>query len=276
MRHLVGRTAILTGASHGIGPYIARALAAERMSIVVSARSVDELNTLATELRALGVKAIAVPCDVSKEADRANLVAATTADFGGVDVLVNNAGIESTHSFHSQPPEEIARILDVNLTAPMLLARAVLPGMVERRRGHIVNIASMAAKVPTPYEVPYAASKAGLVHFTESLRSEYRGRGVSASSICPGFVSKAGMYADMHTRAGVTAPRLVGTSSPEKVAMAVVKCIRRDRPEAIVNPGPMRIFTTFAEAAPGTFERLFPLFGANALFKKTAEVAERE
>ena len=271
MRQLASRTAIVTGASRGIGPYIARALARQRMTLVLAARSSEELEAAAATCRALGAKAVTVVCDVADAASRENLVRRTTEEFGMIDVLVNNAGIESTRAYETQSPDEISRIIAVNLEAPMLLTHAVLPGMLERKRGHIVNIASLAGKVGVPFELPYCATKAGLIHFTEALRSEYRGTGVSGSVVCPGFVSDAGMYADMQGKAGVKASRLAGTSSPEKVASAVVRSIQRDRPEAIVNPGPMRLLTGFAELAPGSFERIFPLFGANELFRRVAE-----
>ena len=270
MRQLVGRTAIVTGASRGIGIHIARALALQRMNLVLAARSEVDLEQVAAQMRALGTKVLAVRCDVANEADRAELVRRAEAEFGEIDVLVNNAGIESTFPYDRQSPAEIEQIITVNLTAPMLLTRAVLPGMVSRKRGHIVNIASLAGKVGVPYGLPYAATKAGLIHFTESLRSEFRGTGVSGSVVCPGFVSEAGMYDDMTKLSGVKASRLAGTSTPAKVAAAVVKCTRRDRPEMIVNPGPMRVLSAIAELAPGMFERVFPLFGANALFKKVA------
>ena len=270
MRQLVGRTAIITGASRGIGIHIARALAKQRMHLVLAARSEAGLEQVALDMRALGARVLAVRCDVANEADRADLVRRAEAEFGEIDLLVNNAGIESTFPYDRQSPEEIERIISVNLTAPMLLTRAVLPGMVARRRGHIVNIASLAGKVGVPYGLPYAATKAGLIHFTESLRSEFRGTGVSGSVVCPGFVSEVGMYDEMTKLSNVKASRLAGTSAPSKVAAAVVKCTRRDRPEMIVNPGPMRLLSAIAELAPGMFERIYPLFGANALFKKVA------
>jgi short-subunit dehydrogenase len=274
MLQLVGRTAIITGASRGIGIYIARALAQQRMNLVLAARSEADLEKVAVEMRALGARVLAVRCDVANAADRAELIRRAEAEFGEIDVLVNNAGIEITFPYDKQAPEEIEQVIAVNLTAPMLLTRAVLPGMVARKRGHIVNIASLAGKVGVPYGLPYASTKAGLIHFTESLRSEFRGTGVSGSVVCPGFVSEVGMYDDMTKVADVKASRLVGTSTPTKVAAAVVKCIKRDRPEAIVNPGPMRLASAFAELAPGTFEKVFPIFGANALFKKLAKENE--
>lgn len=275
MRKLKNRVCILTGASRGLGPFMARALAAEGVHFVLGARSAPELKATAEELRALGGRAIAVTCDVVSADDRKRLVERALAEYGRVDILVNNAGIELTAHFETQPDEEIARVVEVNLTAAMHLARAVLPPMLERKSGHIVNIASLAGKVPVPFSSPYAASKAGLIGFTESFRSEFKKRGVSASVICPGLVSEAGMYKDMQDQSGVKENFLAGTVSPAKVASDVVKAIKRDRPEMLVYRGPGRLVSGLAELTPGLFERTFPLFGTNKLFEDIADAREK-
>lgn len=275
MRKLKNRVCILTGASRGLGPFMARALAAEGVHFVLGARSAPELEATAEELRALGRRAIAVTCDVVSADDRKRLVERALAEYGRVDILVNNAGIELTAHFETQPDEEIARVVEVNLTAAMHLARAVLPPMLERKSGHIVNIASLAGKVPVPFSSPYAASKAGLIGFTESFRSEFKKRGVSASVICPGLVSEAGMYKDMQDQSGVKENFLAGTVSPAKVASDVVKAIKRDRPEMLVYRGPGRLVSGLAELTPGLFERSFPLFGTNKLFEDIADAREK-
>ncbi len=274
MRDLRGRTAIVTGASRGLGPYIARALAAEGVNLVLGARSAGDLERVAEEMRTLGVRAIAVPGDVTVAEDRRRLVEAAVGEFGRIDILVNNAGIEVTAHFERQSEEELAQTISVNLTSAILLTRQVIPVMLEKKAGHIVNMASLAGKVPVPYSVPYAASKAGLVGFTESFRNEFKKRGVSASVICPGLVSEAGMYVQMQQDAGVKENFLAGTVTPGKVAADVVKAIKRDRPEMLVYRGPGRLVSGFAEAAPGLFERVFPVFGTFTLFRKIADARE--
>jgi short-subunit dehydrogenase len=148
--------------------------------------------------------------------------------------------------------------------------------MLQRHSGHIVNIASLAGKVPIPFSIVYAASKAGLIGFTESFRSEFRKRGVSASAICPGLVSEAGMYKTMRDESGVKEGFLAGTVTPKKVASDVVKAIKRDRPEMLVYRGPGRLVTGLAELTPGMFERTFPVFGTNKLFEDIAEARDKE
>jgi len=250
---------------------MARALAAEKMNLVLAARSLPETEAVAEEMRALGVKAIAVQCDVTNAADRARLIETAKAEFGRMDVLVNNAGIELTAHFESQPDEEIASVIEVNLTSAMQLTRLALPHMLAKKSGHVVNIASLAGKVPVPFSVPYAASKAGMIGFTESFRGEFRKRGVSASVICPGLVSEAGMYAQMQEDSGVKENFLAGTVSPAKVAADVVKAIKKDRPEMLVYRGPGRLVSGLAELTPGVFERVFPIFGTAGLFEKIAD-----
>ena len=270
MRDLAGRTAILTGASRGIGPYLARALAREKVNLVLAARNETQLGEVAAKLASAGVRTLSVGCDVTVEADRRHLIARSLDEFGSVDILVNNAGIELTRPYETFPESEIERVIQTNLLAPMLLTRAVIPHMLERKTGFIVNMASLAGKIGVAHGETYNASKGGLVLFTECLRHDYRKRGVSATVICPGFVSDAGMYADMHAATGVKTNRLLGESSPQKVARLTIRAIKKDQPEMIVNPGPFRMYLAFRNAAPRMFERVVPLFGADKIFDQVA------
>ncbi len=270
MKDLRGTTAVLTGASRGIGVYIARALATEGVNLSLAARSEPELEAVRDELTALGVKVIVTRCDVTSADDRAELLARTQVELGPIDILVNNAGIETAADFESSDEADIMRTLDVNLIAAMLLTRSVLPGMLERGRGHIVNMASGAGKVGVPYAVAYATSKHGLVGFTNSLRSEYHRSPVGFSVVCPGFVSRTGMYARWEDR-GVKAPRIVGRSSPTKVADVVVGCIHKNRAEVLVNTPPVRPLVVLANIAPRSAPRMMKLFGYTRTFQRVAD-----
>ena len=263
----------MTGASRGIGPYIAQTLAKQGMNLVLAARSAAQLETLADHTRRSGVKSVAMPVDLREPGACQVLISAAMKKCGPVDVLVNNAGAEMTSSYHKLPSQAIERIIQVNLTAPMLLARLVLPEMLERRCGHIVNMSSLAGKVGPPFCEPYAATKAGLIAFTQSLRIEYRGTGVSASVICPGNV-QAGIYQRLMGETGLTAPSFLGTSTPESVALAVVRCIKKDIPEIIVNPGPARWLTALAELSPSLAEYVMRRFGVADWFKTVAAARE--
>jgi len=276
MKKLTNRVAIVTGASRGIGPFIARALSDEGVRLVLGARSLSELEQVAAEIRESGGSAVAVQCDVTSAEDRRRLIDAAKVEFGRIDILVNNAGIELTAHFEHQPAEEIASVIDVNLTSALLLTRLVTPIMLERKSGHVVNVASLAGKVAVPYSIPYSTSKAGMIGFTESFRAEFRKRGLSASVICPTFVTEAGMYQDMQERAGVKANLMAGAVSPKKVASDTVKAIKKDRPEMLVYRGPGRLVTGLAELTPGIFERVYPIFGVNKVFGQLADVRDEE
>lgn len=243
-------TAIVTGASRGLGRHITRALAQSGVSLVLASRSRPELEVEAEELRRTGVTVHVFPTDVAHFEELAALVRFAQAKLGHVDVLVNNAGVETVEEFHAIDVDRMAHTLAVNLIAPMILTRLVLPGMLAQARGHVVNIASLAGKSGPPHSETYASSKAGLIGFTQSLRASYAGTGVSASAICPGFVGGEGMFADRARASGVAPPRLLGASRPEAVGEAVITAIEDDAPELLVNPGPTKLLMATAELFP--------------------------
>jgi short-subunit dehydrogenase len=255
MYDLKNKTAIVTGASRGIGTYIAQALAQEHMKLVLAARSVPELEEVAQRLQQEGYQVLAVPTDVTDPSALEALVEAARREFGTVDVLVNNAGSETLDTYHRLVWEEVYHTLEVNLTAPMRLTHLVLPGMLSQRRGHIVNISSLAARNAVTNQEPYCTSKAGLWGFTVALRASYRGSGVSASAICPGFIKGVGMFQRIQDMSGVKTP-FYGASPPEKVASAVVRAIKQNLPEVIVNPVPVRPFLALEALFPRLIERV--------------------
>ena len=270
MEDLRGATAIVTGASRGIGVYIARALAEEGVNLSLAARSAIELDQVRAEMEALGVTAISTVCDVVSADDRARLIERTEAEIGPVDILVNNAGIERIRRFESAPESDFTETLAINLEAPILLTRAVVPGMLERRRGHVVNIASGAGKVGVAYGTSYCASKHGLVGFTNALRAEYEREPVGFSVVCPGFVTDTGMY-DRWEQRGVHAPRIAGSSKPEKVAEVTVDCIKRDRSEILVNTPPVRPLVVIANMFPKLTPVLLRRLGYTRTLEQVAE-----
>jgi short-subunit dehydrogenase len=270
MRKLAGLNAIVTGASRGIGVYIARALAAEGVNLVLSARSLEPIESLAAELAKTGIRAIAVRADVAVADQREALLQRAQAELGAIDVLVNNAGLETNAAFSDFSVGDIEQMIQVDLIAPMLLTRLLLPSMLERKTGQVINIASLAGKGATPYNVPYSAAKGGLVLFTHSLRAELRGTGVSTSVICPGFISGTGMFAEKERDHAVDVPALVGTSTPEAVARAVIRALRTDAVEIIVAPGPIRLLQAFNQLFPAGFAWFVMRIGAMDPFRKVA------
>ena len=250
MKELQGRTAIVTGASRGIGQLVSVALAKEGVNVVLAARSAESLEVVAAEVRKLGVKALVVPTNVGDESQLRALVDATLREFGAIDILVNNAGIEAFQAFHLIDPKDIVETISVNLTGTLLLTRFVLPHMLAAKRGHIVNMASVAGKYGPAFGGAYGATKAGMIAFTQSLRGELYKTGVSASVICPGFANDGGIYEVIKQRTGRGTPWYFGSTTAKAVAQAVVKSIRGDRPDLIVNVPALRSVFTLNQAFP--------------------------
>jgi len=185
---LDGQGAVITGAGRGIGAAIARELARAGASVVVSARTDVEIEAVAAEILALGGRAWAVPCDVADPGAVERLREEATSRLGAVDVLVNNAGIATSAPLKRQTLEEWRRVFAVNVEGAFLATRAFLPAMVERRRGRVVNVASIAGRTGAPYIAAYAASKHALVGMTRALAAEVAASGVTVNALCPGYV----------------------------------------------------------------------------------------
>jgi short-subunit dehydrogenase len=247
MKTIRGAHALVTGGSRGLGPYIARALAGEGAKLTITARSADALREVAEEIEGDGGRVHPIAADVCDDGARRKLVEEAESTLGPIDILVNNAGVELIVPYTDLPPERIEAMVRTNLVAPLILSRLILEGMVRRGRGHVVMMSSLGGKKGSPYSATYAATKAGLIAWTSGLRIELQETGVSASVISPGFVSEAGMFAERSQQA----PRLLGTSTPEAVARAVLRAIQRDVGEIIVNPGPVRLGLVFEHLSPG-------------------------
>ena len=250
--NLGGRTALVTGASGGLGHAIARALARRGADLVLTARRAEVLEPLAAELGGR-----AVTCDLS---DRA-AVERLAEEAGPVDVLVANAGVPGSGRIETFSVEEIDRALDVNLRAPIVLARRLAEGMAARGGGHIVFISSLNGKVAPPGTPIYAATKFGLRGFAQSLRQDLRASGIGVSAIFPGFIRDAGFFHD----AGVELPAYVRTKAPDDVARAVVEAIEKDRAEIDVAPLSMKLGTTLAGLAPDAAAAVQRRLGADQI-----------
>jgi short-subunit dehydrogenase len=252
--------ALVTGASRGIGPHIARALAREGAALALLARRAGDLEQVAAALRETGARVLALPADVTAGDARRAALARLEAELGPLDVLVNNAGVESEGPFADLDADTIARTIRLNVEAPIQLTREVLPGMLARGRGHVVQIASLAGRKGPPYDALYSGTKAAIIEWTNALRIELRGTGVGLSSVLPSYVTGEGMFA----RFGVKPPALVGSCTPQQVAAAVVRAIRRDKAEIIVNSLPVRPFLALYALAPGVFDWLLTATGITA------------
>jgi short-subunit dehydrogenase len=241
MFQLRGSTVLLTGASRGIGAVLATRVADEGAHLLLAARDAQKLESVRADCAARNVSVRVVVADVSQRADRERLA----REAGEIDVLINNAGIEATEALTNQTLDEIDAQVVTNLIAPIALTRLVLPAMLARRRGVVVNVSSMSGKGATPFNAVYAATKFGLNGFTASLRLELEGTGVHVGVVCPSFVGRTGMWADTGRRA----PALMREVSPEKVVSGVLAVIR-GAPEVLVTPGPIRPMLALRELFP--------------------------
>lgn len=243
-RALLRGRSFVTGASAGLGTVIARRLAAEGSSVCITGRNAGALEELAAQ-----IDADPMVCDL---ADRTALPRALAAA-GDVDVLVCNAALPATGPIDDFTIDQIDRALDVNLRAPILLARAAAIGMARRGRGHIVFVSSMAAKTIAPALGLYGATKAGMRSLSLALREDLRPAGVGVSVILPGPIKDVGMWAD----AGLPTPRGAGRLlPPSAVADAVVDGIVRDRAEIEVASMAVRMAGVVAQLRPSWFAAL--------------------
>lgn len=222
---LKGARVLLTGATGGIGHALARTLHERGAHVVLSGRRGDVLDLLQAEL---GERAETLAADLASEEGVARLA----EQAGAVDVLVANAGLPGTGRLDSFSAQEIDRVLNVNLRAPIQLADALVPGMRERGAGHVVLVSSLSGKIATAQSSIYCATKFGLRGFGLALGDELHGSGVGVTTVFPGFVREAGLFAD----SGARLPPGVGTSSPRDVADAVVRGIEKGAAEIDVAP----------------------------------------
>lgn len=230
----------MTGASGGLGREIAKALHERGASLLVSGRRAEALNLLADELDS---RVETLPADLANPREVEGLVERA----GSVDILVANAALPASGNLDSFSPEQLDRALNVNLRAPMVLARAIAPAMAERRGGHLIFVSSMSGKVSAAGSSVYSATKFGLRGFAFALHEELRDSGVGVTTVFPGFIRDAGMFA----ASGQRLPPGVATRTPRQVAQAVLDGIDGGRAEIDVAPLTMRVGGWLAGAAPG-------------------------
>lgn len=242
---------LLTGASTGLGPYIARRLQRDGVRFVLSARNEAALNKLAEELGDARV----IAADLSRPGEPERLA----REAGTVDILVSNAGVPASGRLASFKIEHIDRAIAVNLRAGIVLARELAPAMIERKQGHMVFMASVAGKVPASGFTIYNATKFGIRGFALALREELWGTGVGVSAISPTFVSEAGMWAET----GLKANPLAAEVPPERVAGAVHTAITKNKAEIDVMRLPLRAGLKVMGLAPGLFMAVARSSGAS-------------
>jgi len=264
-----GRTALVTGASRGIGPLIAAQIARQGSHVVLTGRSAADLKAVTAELAAEGADVSFIPADLTQPGAAETLVQAIERQQGGIDLLVNNAGGDPLREFHTMTIEENLRTLQLNLIAPLALSHTALPGMLRRGRGHIVNISAMAGRVSFPYTEVYAGAKDGLIGFTRVLGADYHAHGVSASVLILGAIRGAGQGQRMLEESGMKASSFMAPA--ESVARAVIKAVTKDRAELVIMPGPGRLLRAVMDYFPALGPALNQAAGATTTMQKIIE-----
>lgn len=239
---LRGKVVVVTGASSGIGEATARRLATAGARVVLAARRLERLEALAVRLADGGATAVSVRCDVTEPGDVAELARRTLGELGRCDVLVNNAGIPGGAPFRTASVEQIDRVVAVNLLGVLHVTKAFLPSMLERGRGHVVNVASLAGRFATPGSSVYGATKHAVVAFSESLFYELRPHGILVTAVNPGFTRTEGFPQDD------VPPALV--MEPDRVAGTIVDVVRRDRAPEVSVPRSLAAMQAFRVLTP--------------------------
>ncbi len=253
-----GARVLLTGATGGLGQAIAGELAGRGAKLVLTGRNSEVLEQLAASL---GGEALTVDLAARDDVDR------LLRDCGDVDVLVANAALPGSGPYDSYTVEQIDRVLDVNLRAPIVMARALAPRMVERGRGQLVFISSLSGKAASGGASMYSATKFGLRGFALSLRGDLHGQGVGATVVNPGFISDAGMFHDTGTKL----PPGFGTKKPSDVARAVVRAIEDDPAEIDVAPLSLRAGAAFSALAPQLADAVGRRLGSSEIASQMGE-----
>jgi short-subunit dehydrogenase len=250
-RNLDGRVVLITGASSGIGAASAVAFARQGCKVILAARRVDRLEVVLAEVQSAGGAGLVVPTDVTQSSQLRHLLEAGQAEFGPIDILLNNAGFGRLDWLDQLDPEaDIEKLLSVNLNAAIQLTRLALPQMLARRSGHVINLASVSSFIATPTYTIYAASKFGLRGFTDALRREVGGSGIQVSGVYPGPVAtEFELHTGAHRKTGYKTPRWI-LQNADQIASVLVSVARRPRRTVIV-PGIFRLAILADSLFPG-------------------------
>lgn len=239
---LRGAVVVVTGASSGFGELAAVRFARAGSDVVLAARRLERLEAIAAWIERRGGRALPVRCDVRDVASLEALRERAERAYGPCDVLVNDAGVPGGGPFERQGAEDVERVLRTNLLGLVHATRIFLPGMLERGRGHVVNVASLAGRFATPGAAVYAASKHGVVAFSEALHHEVAPRGVLVTSVNPGLSRTEGF-----PQTGVPSAFLIG---PDRVAGLIVDVVRRGRAPEVSIPRALAPLQAFRVLAP--------------------------
>lgn len=247
-RALKGRRILLTGASSGIGRALAEILVREGAKLLLAARSADKLQELAVALTSSGGEAIAAPADITLEEDRRRLLEEAQHQFGGLDVLINNAGIASWAHFGDSTEEVLRKIMEVNFFAPAELIRSAIPILVHGEQPAVVNVASMCGRKAMPAWSEYSASKHALVGLTEALRGELARFDIDILLIVPGL-TKSALQNHLLLNKGRYPIDFSKAMTPADVAQGIVTALKKNKTETVLGSDARRLLR---------FDKFFP------------------
>ena len=270
MQSLTGKTIIITGASTGAGEATARLCVQEGANVVLAARTEEALQAT---VRALGKQARGVVADVANGEACLKLIEAASKAFGRIDGLVNNAGFQSRGEVESVPIDKLLQIIEVNLMAPMRLSKLVLPHLrANASGGSIVNIASLAGRVPVDHEAAYSASKAGLRAFSFAMREELKETGISVSVVSPGPIETGFILNDLDNVPNMVFSQPMSTA--DEVARVVVASLKDGKRERVMHLS-SGILTNLAYLAPSLKSAITPLLEAKGRKAKARYLGAR-
>ncbi|MBI4056995.1 MAG: SDR family NAD(P)-dependent oxidoreductase [Elusimicrobia bacterium] len=264
---LKDKVVLVTGASSGIGWATAIAFAQKGCRVALAARRVNKLEELSRKIQSEGATALVLACDVSNSSQVRSVVQKTIDTWGRVDYLINNAGYDNSRPLTDLDLATLEKIIDTNLMGTIYMTHTLLPHMRKHGSGHIVNVSSINGLVGLPYKAAYCASKFGVVGFTQALRAELRGTGITLTAFCPGTVSTPMTEEVLKNRKLVMAIR---PKSAEQVARVIVKCCLKKTPEKIYGEVPglliklLQLCPGFADWLSYTAVRIFRPFKFHA------------
>lgn len=275
MTNLSGKTVLITGASRGLGAMIARTIAPQNNTIIGIARSAVNLEKVKQEVEAHNSHFIPLVCDF-KNIDNLRNIQSKLSQYN-IDVLINNAGLQTYQAFQNFTIDEIQAMFSVNLLSAMEITRLLLPSMLERNQGHIVNIASLTAKKGNPFDSVYSATKAGLLMWSDALRQELVDTNLKISIICPGYITEEGMF----VKSGIPAPKFAGVTDLHTVAKKVVKAIEKNKIEVIINQDLVaenffRFLVSLSQFSPTIGDLVYRLLGIVTLNEQRVKYSNNQ